>query len=590
MFRSGLLALCCLLLTASAFAKKGDRRAELVQMLRERTSNVRPTHPLRERIVANVEASQRARAVSGMGKHLVTEKTLRESNLPWTRRFGLAASRLWRGLRRQQDDKAESRIESSPRRAELLSIQRRKLAEDRQKLDMAGVVDNVEFGASIRVGVSYGSPNRYSTSRVRLDAAQFLGERFAKLNPKVVSVEVDRVRNRRASLAIQETYGQFSAYDLRWVEHQYSRKHREDVRIALAEIETHPVESWMPRLASLANKTRGWNGSRYNVYGAIWWKIVRQFGESHKTNENVIRREYLQQKGAELLRHKYGRALEQILPRNLPPLPRANGRFLRRLLGEAKKLDGRQKQLLFLEERLVKLRASGSEDRRKNAEELGKYLSVYKGTWIDKMVNYRFRKFARKPAVLDWNLKANLRFVNQGRRKMTQKGYVQTRQRLDEAWAILLRVVHPQILARLPEVTVVVESDRKRASHNETTIRLSPDSTVATILHEFGHHIEDHSGARIFGAVHALRTELAFNREAPRKLNELVPKGNYRDNEKAYPGAFASPYQGKIYEKGYTEILSMGLENFADKAGLRRFLLEDGQYALLTMAAIQNYL
>jgi len=50
--------------------------------------------------------------------------------------------------------------------------------------------------------------------------------------------------------------------------------------------------------------------------------------------------------------------------------------------------------------------------------------------------------------------------------------------------------------------------------------------------------------------------------EIARKLKNIEPNLGYAPSEIARPDKFLSPYMGKIYRDGSTEILSMGLQMF----------------------------
>lgn len=93
------------------------------------------------------------------------------------------------------------------------------------------------------------------------------------------------------------------------------------------------------------------------------------------------------------------------------------------------------------------------------------------------------------------------------------------------------------------------------------------------IFHEAAHHIE-YSNPDIKKAAGEF-IRLKATSQNPVKLKDLTGNPNYKDNEVALPDKFISPYVGKIYQKGTTEVISMGVEHFADPKSLAKLRRED---------------
>ena len=123
-------------------------------------------------------------------------------------------------------------------------------------------------------------------------------------------------------------------------------------------------------------------------------------------------------------------------------------------------------------------------------------------------------------------------------------------------------------------------------SAQQSGIFLNKYNNAATVVHELGHQIEDSNPwakkmvnewmderlekGRI-ALVEKLKTETdetkretikksLKNKYALRQLKKIVPNSKYKADEKAYEDDFLSPYVGKVYQRGSTEIISMGLE------------------------------
>jgi len=79
-------------------------------------------------------------------------------------------------------------------------------------------------------------------------------------------------------------------------------------------------------------------------------------------------------------------------------------------------------------------------------------------------------------------------------------------------------------------------------------------------VHELGHHIEFRNPEVKARAIAFLDRRTAG--ESARPLAEITNNSNYRAGEVAQADRFPSPYMGKRYNDGSTEIISMGLEYF----------------------------
>jgi len=91
-------------------------------------------------------------------------------------------------------------------------------------------------------------------------------------------------------------------------------------------------------------------------------------------------------------------------------------------------------------------------------------------------------------------------------------------------------------------------------------IEITKHAEAGVIAHETGHWMEFHNKDlnRKCREFLAKRT----GGEIARKLKNIEPNLGYAPSEIARPDKFLSPYMGKIYRDGSTEILSMGLQMF----------------------------
>lgn len=85
---------------------------------------------------------------------------------------------------------------------------------------------------------------------------------------------------------------------------------------------------------------------------------------------------------------------------------------------------------------------------------------------------------------------------------------------------------------------------------------------VKTLWHEMGHWLE-HNNPMVRGIVKAWFEKRTAG-EKPVRLKSLMPHCNFGKDEIALKDNFISPYMGKVYDAGSTEIVSMGLEYLSD--------------------------
>lgn len=93
------------------------------------------------------------------------------------------------------------------------------------------------------------------------------------------------------------------------------------------------------------------------------------------------------------------------------------------------------------------------------------------------------------------------------------------------------------------------------------TIYLDGDFDKRVLFHEMAHHLE--SDPAMFKASANYIRAMASSQE-PQTLRELTGSKFYSSQEVALAGGFYSPYIGKVYDDQATEVMSMGIEAFAE--------------------------
>jgi len=139
------------------------------------------------------------------------------------------------------------------------------------------------------------------------------------------------------------------------------------------------------------------------------------------------------------------------------------------------------------------------------------------------------------------------------------------------------------ILAQAFEVTggagatscrkLVQASPRAWAKRQTGEINIGSYVSESITWHELGHHIE-FENPRLEKAAHQWRDSRATS-STPKPINEIQGVNFYRPDEIALPGPFADAYVAKIYSDGTTEILSMGLQHFAQPHDMQKLYERD---------------
>jgi hypothetical protein len=115
------------------------------------------------------------------------------------------------------------------------------------------------------------------------------------------------------------------------------------------------------------------------------------------------------------------------------------------------------------------------------------------------------------------------------------------------------------------------------------SINLGSSFDKRVLWHELAHHMEADPVAKM-AAGQFIRRRSVDGKSY--KLRALANNPAYRSDEVAFKGDFFSPYIGKIYSDGVTEVFAMGVESFSDPETLARRAANDPQ----TLAFIAGYL
>ncbi|MCK5795838.1 MAG: hypothetical protein KAI47_01550 [Deltaproteobacteria bacterium] len=395
----------------------------------------------------------------------------------------------------------------------------------------------------------------------------------------------DHVRHtarRQASVAFAKAHGSPKHLDLAKLIPNAPPKLRQRTETILARIATRPSAVW---LRDLSREFQGQHDKALKNALTTCAAEIERLGTigRPKNWEKKAQKRYETHLAHMLLRRNGSHTAWLLGQRKLPSFPTTKDAGVRAELKRVAPLKTRARQIARLEETAAILVGSALPTDRRRGKALRGYLAKYKrGTWARALVDARLGTYA-KETDLPWTLTDKVAWKH-GVNKADQRAMTL---RLKKAWTILHGVVHPDLLAWLPALRIDVDPQALGASHHADIITLRSDSSVADILHEVGHHIEDYGGLRTIAGAHAILSRRAHD-GAPKSLRDLDPTATHAPADKAFAGAFLHPYMGKTYADGATEILSMGLERLATPQKALRFFLRDGDHFLQVLNAVQR--
>jgi hypothetical protein len=106
------------------------------------------------------------------------------------------------------------------------------------------------------------------------------------------------------------------------------------------------------------------------------------------------------------------------------------------------------------------------------------------------------------------------------------------------------------------------------------TVNIDGRFCKRTLWHELAHHMESDPVAKMAAGRYIRRRSVDGKQYS---LRSLSGNTSYRRDEVAFNGNFFSPYVGKVYGDGVTEVFAMGVESFSDAEMLARRAVQDPQ-------------
>ena len=132
--------------------------------------------------------------------------------------------------------------------------------------------------------------------------------------------------------------------------------------------------------------------------------------------------------------------------------------------------------------------------------------------------------------------------------------------------------------------SVVLAGDRAYSS-SKGTINVGSDPHEIVLFHEMAHQLE-YSNLELNAAARAWRDSRATGK--PATLRSITGDQNYKADEIAVPDKFVTPYVGKIYDSGSTEVISVGLEHFGSAGAIQHLLERDPEHFYLMVGMLDS--
>jgi len=132
----------------------------------------------------------------------------------------------------------------------------------------------------------------------------------------------------------------------------------------------------------------------------------------------------------------------------------------------------------------------------------------------------------------------------------------------------------------------VVEGKRAWAQATTGKLNMTYSINFDTLAHEMGHFAEFSDRRYGKAAEEWVRSRASIQETVP--LSNLIPGANYGAEEVAYPDEFISPYVGKKYYAGHTEVLSMGVEKFTNSGTMAEFFLADRDHFMFVLGVLED--
>lgn len=142
-----------------------------------------------------------------------------------------------------------------------------------------------------------------------------------------------------------------------------------------------------------------------------------------------------------------------------------------------------------------------------------------------------------------------------------------------------------------PNLTFTYKDGRPRYEHSATEVNLGDYFDKRLCMHELTHRVEyvrPELSAINKGWVRARCEAAGFEPNQPFKLLERHEGSRYEKGELALDDHFVNDYVGKLYPDAATEVLTVGIEHFANGERLAQLYRQDPEHLFLVLGALDK--
>lgn len=165
-----------------------------------------------------------------------------------------------------------------------------------------------------------------------------------------------------------------------------------------------------------------------------------------------------------------------------------------------------------------------------------------------------------------------------------------------KAWGNIRQIVSPAVLNHAGPVKVEIDGMMTRPTYGDGIIHLGWLRTnVGMVMHEFGHHLEDHTGAphwvRLQQLLHSRSDGGNLSRIFPFTIPYVISSSEMKYDaflpaSGVMGGCFG--YNAKYYPYGSTEVVSTSFEIFHDKEKSYELAIRDPEMFIAVMAVLRK--
>lgn len=248
-------------------------------------------------------------------------------------------------------------------------------------------------------------------------------------------------------------------------------------------------------------------------------------------------------------------------------------------------------QYYYVQMQQARLRRSSKPEEALASVILARYLQQQKKPWARKHIEGILKhKPSRKPS---WSLTDDVAYAGREDEKLPPD-HRQVK-KVQEAWDQIQQIMDPDVLDRIGPCKVRVhgfwKADlpvpvfRAHYSGSKREIHVHRFESLPILMHEFGHHVEDQGGLKGWLSVQ----RLLHNRAQSDKLKAI---SMFTPDEVRYDSGIGmthpvGSYGARYYEYGSTEIMSMGMQLFANPSHAAALFMKDPEMFYTILAAFR---